>query len=376
MVKSNNNRDFEGLPPIKVVGVGGAGSNAVTRMASQKIPGVELVAVNTDAQALLHAEADVQIRIGDKLTKGLGAGGDPARGQRAAEESKEELREAVRGAEMVFVTAGMGGGTGTGASPVIAEVARESGALTIGVVTKPFSFEGAKRAQRAEEGIAVLQEKVDTLIIIPNDRLLAICDPKASLDEAFRTADDVLRQGIQGISEVITLPGVINLDFADVRRIMSEAGPALLAIGHGRGDDRAPEAARAAISSPLLETSITGARGVLFNVVGGKDLGLQEVHAAAKVIYDVVDRDAEIIFGAATDPELEDEVKITVIATGFRPGTVRQPEQEPRAFYDPSPPEDAPDRTDDARQSSIFRPEYPQVDTELPAFLRRSVTAR
>ena len=241
-----SNREFDGLPPIKVVGVGGGGCNAVSRMAAEKIYGVQLVAVNTDGQALAHTTADLQIRIGDKLTKGLGVGGDPIRGLRAAEESRDELKDAVRGAEMVFVTAGMGGGTGTGASPVVGEVARETGALTIGVVTRPFSFEGRKRQERAEEGIACLREKVDTLIVIPNDRLLAICDAKASIEDAFRTADDVLRQGIQGISEVITLPGIINLDFADVRRIMSEAGPALLAIGRGRGENRAVDAARAA----------------------------------------------------------------------------------------------------------------------------------
>ena len=374
-----NSHNFDGLPPIKVVGVGGAGSNAVSRMAGEKIPGVELVAVNTDGQALMQVIADLQIRIGDKLTKGLGAGGDPARGQRAAEESRDELKEAVRGAEMVFVTAGMGGGTGTGASPVIAEVAREAGALTIGVVTKPFGFEGSKRAQRADDGIAALQDKVDTLIVIPNDRLLAICDPKASLEEAFRTADDVLRQGIQGISEVITLPGIINLDFADVRRIMSEAGPALLAIGRGRGENRAADAARAAITSPLLETSIAGATGVLFNVVGGSSLGLQEVNAAARVIYEVVNPDAEIIFGAATDPDMGDEVKVTVIATGFRPQAAREP--EPEQAVEPQP-EEAPVEQGEAQeeapqQQAAFRAtEYPQVDTELPAFLRRTVTAR
>jgi cell division protein FtsZ len=366
-------RDFDGLPPIKVVGVGGGGCNAVTRMAAEKIPGVSLIAVNTDGQALLYVQADMQIRIGDKLTKGLGAGGDPSRGQRAAEESRDELKEAVRGAEMVFVTAGMGGGTGTGASPVVAEVARESGALTIGVVTKPFGFEGTKRAQRAEDGIAALQDKVDTLIVIPNDRLLSICDTKASLDEAFRTADDVLRQGIQGISEVITLPGVINLDFADVRRIMSEAGPALLAIGRGRGDNRAADAARAAITSPLLEVSISGARGVLFNIVGGKNLGLQEVNQAAKVIQDVVDDDAEIVFGAAVDPELGEEVKITVIATGFSAAMQQEIFEEPG--YEEQEPERQP--AFDAPHQGFLRSDYlPPVDTELPAFLRRNVTAR
>jgi cell division protein FtsZ len=390
----NRHREFEGLPPIKVIGVGGGGSNAVSRMHAEKIAGVQLVAVNTDGQALLHVSADIQIRIGDKLTKGLGAGGDPARGLRAAEESRDELREAVRGAEMVFVTAGMGGGTGTGASPLVAEVARESGALTIGVVTRPFGFEGSKRADRAEEGIAALREKVDTLIIIPNDRLLAICDPKATFQDALRTADEVLRQSIQGISEVITLPGIINLDFADVRRIMSEAGPALLAIGKGRGENRAPDAARAAIASPLLDIRIEGARGVLFNVVGGKDLGLQEISAAAGVIHDVVHPDAEIVFGAAVDDRLGDEVKITVIATGFDPVS-SQPVEEDHALDDD--PDDSGAFFDDHRPQRRFDPEdrdhqedrdrdrderarpytpLPQVDTELPAFLRRGVNIR
>jgi cell division protein FtsZ len=299
---------FAGLPPIKVIGVGGGGSNAVMRMADAKIAGVQLVAVNTDAQALMQivSEEVRLIRIGDRLTKGLGAGGDPKRGMQAAEESREDLREALRGAEMVFVTSGMGGGTGTGASAIVAEVAREVGALTIGVVTRPFSFEGSRRISRAEDGIAALKQQVDTLIVIPNDRLLSLCDPKASFEDALRTADDVLLQAIQGISEVITLPGIINLDFADVRKIMGEAGPALLAIGRGRGDNRAADAARAAIASPLLDVSIEGARGVLFNVVGGKSLSLLEVNAAAQVISDMVDPDAEIVFGAAIDAELGD----------------------------------------------------------------------
>ena len=370
-----NSRDFEGLPPIKVIGVGGAGSNAVSRMAVEKIAGVQLVAVNTDGQALLHAAADLQIRIGDKLTKGLGTGGDPARGLRAAEESRDELEEAVRGAEMVFVTAGMGGGTGTGAAPVVAEVARECGALTIGVVTRPFSFEGTKRAQRADEGVAELQDKVDTLIVIPNDRLLAICDAKASLDEAFRAADEVLRQGIQGISEVITLPGIINLDFADVRKVMNEAGPALLAIGRGRGESRAIDAARAAVTSPLLEVSIQGARAVLFNVVGGKNLGLQEAHQAANVIADVVDSDAEIVFGAAIDPDLGEEIKVTVIATGFEV-VPRREAVKTAASFDREDDSGSETEAEDGRQSA-FNPDYlPSVDTELPAFLRRSVPAR
>ena len=394
---SRTARDFQGLPPIKVVGVGGGGCNAVSRMSQEKIPGVQLVAVNTDGQALMHIEADVQIRIGDRQTKGLGAGGDPKRGLQAAEESRDDLKEAIRGAEMVFVTTGMGGGTGTGASPVVAEVARETGALTIGVVTRPFSFEGNKRAQRAEEGIANLRQQVDTLIVIPNDRLLAMCDPKASFEDALRTADDVLLQAIQGISEVITLPGIINLDFADVRKIMGEAGPALLAIGRGRGNDRAVEAARNAITSPLLDVDIAGASGVLFNVVGGKDLGLMEVNAAAQVISEVVSPDAEIVFGAAIDDSLGDEVKVTVIATGFddrrhahaepshdawhrddepqhpqddeRPA-YREPAQQPLASSSSS-------ANSDPRTRNVFAdlPDF-EHDTELPAFLRRNVTAR
>jgi len=371
-------RDYDGLPPIKVVGVGGGGCNAVSRMAGEKIHGVQLVAVNTDAQALAFVQCDVQIRIGDKLTKGLGAGGDPARGMRAAEESRDEIRDAIRGAEMVFVTAGMGGGTGTGASPIVAEVARETGALTIGVVTKPFSFEGTKRAERAEDGLQALRERVDTLIVIPNDRLLSICDSKVSLEEAFRTADDVLRQGIQGISEVITLAGIINLDFADVRRIMSEAGPALLAIGKGRGENRAAEAARAAISSPLLEINIDGARGVLFNVVGGKNLGLMEVNQAAEVIRSVVAPDAEIVFGAALDPDLGDEVKVTVIATAFEGARRAAVAQD---AYEPEEDESAEGRRFQAGEEGGrirgIRPDVlPALDTELPAFLRRGVTAR
>jgi cell division protein FtsZ len=372
--------DFDGLPPVKVVGVGGGGCNAVNRMAAEKVPGVELIAVNTDGQALALVHSDVQIRIGERSTRGLGAGSDPQSGQRAAEESKEELREAVRDAEMVFVTAGMGGGTGTGASPVIAEVARETGALTIGVVTRPFTFEGARRSQRAEEGIAALRDKVDTLIVIPNDRLLTLCDTKASLEDAFSLADDVLRNAIQGISEVITLPGIINLDFADVRRIMGEAGPALLAIGRGRGENRAVEAARNAISSPLLEVNIRGARGVLFNVVGGRSLGLQEVNQAAQVIDKLASPDAEVIFGAAIDPELGDEIKITVIATGFEsyeetPQAEEQDEEE--ADYEPE--ERALPVYDRGRSQGVRQlrvEDLPQVDTEVPAFLRRSVPAR
>ena len=365
----------DGMPPIKVVGVGGGGCNAVNRMIVEQIPGVQFVAVNTDAQALQHSSAEVKIRVGDKLTKGLGVGGDPARGQRAAEESRDELFEAVRGCEMVFVTAGMGGGTGTGAAPLVAEVAKEAGALTIGVVTKPFGFEGAKRRGQAEEGIQRLQEKVDTLIVIPNDRLLEICDEKSSIEDAFRTADDVLLQGIRGISEIITLPGEINLDFADVRKVMSEAGPALMAIGRGSGVNRAEDAARMAISSPLLEVSIDGANGVLYNITGSKNLGLHEINAAAQIIADVVSADAEIIFGTAIDPHIGDEVQITLIATGFaRPVAVNPiPQQYRRETPDDYRPGE-PHPFEPLRAAAGAAPD--PNDTELPTFLRRTVAAR
>jgi len=369
----------DGLPPIKVVGVGGGGCNAVNRMIAEQIAGVQFVAVNTDGQALQQSPAEIKIRIGDKLTKGLGVGGDPARGLRAAEESRDELLEAVRGCEMVFVTAGMGGGTGTGASPIVAEVAKEAGALTIGVVTKPFGFEGTKRRGNAEEGIQRLQDKVDTLIVIPNDRLLQTCDETATVEEAFRSADDVLLQGIQGISEIITLPGEINLDFADVRKIMSEAGPALMAIGRASGANRAEDAARMAIASPLLDVAINGARGVLFNITGGKNLGLQELNAAAQVIADVVDPDAEIIFGTAIDPRVGDEVKITVIATGFaRPVAVNPiPEQYRRHNPDDDAPSAAPEPQEEPQALHAEAAAAPDPrDTELPTFLRRTVVAR
>ncbi|MCH7488651.1 MAG: cell division protein FtsZ [Chloroflexi bacterium] len=351
--------EMNGLPPIKVVGVGGGGCNAVNRMIAEELAGVQFVGINTDAQALARCEAPERIRIGEKLTKGLGAGGDPERGQRAAEESREELLEAVRGAEMVFITAGMGGGTGTGAAPLVAEAAREAGALTVAIVTKPFTFEGAKRRQQAEEGIAELRERVDTLIVIPNDRLLDICGPEVSVEEAFIAADDVLRQGIQGISELITLPGEINLDFADVRRVMHEAGPALLAIGRASGEDRAAQAARDAVSSPLLDVSIEGATGVLFNITGARNLGLHELHAAAQVIGEVVAPEAEIIFGTAIDPTLGDEVKVTVIATGFPVGPRTVDVEETGA----------------GQRFSVESLPNP-VDTELPAFLRRTVATR
>ncbi len=309
--------EFEGFATIKVIGVGGGGCNAVERMIQEKMRGIEFLSINTDAQALSRCQSPTRIRIGDKLTKGLGVGGDPSKGAAAADESRSELQDALRDADMVFITAGLGGGTGTGAAPVVAEIAKQAGALTIGVVSKPFTFEGTRRRLAAEEGLERLENAVDTLIVIPNDRLLGLCDKKISLEAAFRTADDVLRQGIQGISELITIPGQINLDFADVRTVMEGAGPAIMAIGRGVGEARAVEAAQAAIASPLLDVSIEGARGVLFNVTGGSDLTLFEVQEAAEIIAAAVDPDANIIFGTVIDPRLENEVKITVIATGF-----------------------------------------------------------
>lgn len=302
---------------IKVVGVGGGGTNAVNRMVDAGLKGVEFIAVNTDAQALLMCDADVKIHIGAKITRGLGAGANPEVGRQAAEESRDELREALKGADMVFVTAGKGGGTGTGAAPVIAEIARELGALTVGVVTKPFSFEGRKRAAQAEAGIEALSKKVDTLIIIPNDRLLQVVERRTSIVDAFKVADDVLRQAVQGITDLITVPGLINLDFADVRTIIRNAGSALMGIGTASGENRGVEAARAAISSPLLESSIDGATGILMNITGGRDLGLFEVNEAAEIISSAADPDANVIFGAVIDESMGDQMRVTVIATGF-----------------------------------------------------------
>ncbi len=311
------NHQVEGFAQIRVIGVGGGGSNAVNRMIQANMVGIEFIAVNTDAQALLHTQAPTFIRIGDKLTRGLGAGGTPGVGAKAAEENAEELYERLKGSDMVFITAGMGGGTGTGASPVIAQIAREVGALTVGVVTKPFAFEGNKRRLAAEEGIANLKQHVDTLITVPNDRLLQVADKKMPLKEAFRLADDVLRQGIQGISDLITVPGLINLDFADVKTIMSASGSALMAIGEASGESRAIDAAHIAISSPLLDIDINGAHGVLFNITGGLDLTLYEVNEAADIISKAAHPDANIIFGAVQDQAFDGKVKITVIATGF-----------------------------------------------------------
>jgi len=309
--------DLDRFAAIKVIGVGGGGNNAVNRMIAAGLNGVEFISVNTDAQALMHSQAPYRIQIGEKLTKGLGAGANPEIGEKAAQESREEIIAALRGADMVFVTAGMGGGTGTGAAPIVAECAKEVGALTVGVVTKPFSFEGRRRQGQAELGTAKLKEKVDTLITIPNDRLLQVADKRTSMIDAFRIADDVLRQGVQGISDLIAVPGLINLDFADVKTIMTDTGSALMGIGYGSGDNRAVTAAEAAIKSPLLETSIEGAKGVLLNITGGPSLGLLEVNEAAAIISDAVDPEANIIFGAVIDEEFQDEVRVTVIATGF-----------------------------------------------------------
>ena len=349
--------DTDLLPDIKVIGVGGGGCNAVNRMIRAKIPGVTFVACNTDAQSLVVSEARHTIRIGEKVSKGLGVGGDPTRGERAADESRDDMAEIIAGAEMVFVTAGMGGGTGTGAAPVVAQVAKECGALTIGVVTKPFVWEGSRRARAAEDGIARLAESVDTLIAIPNSRLMEICAPDATIDDAFETADDVLRQSIQSISNIISQNGSINLDFNDVRTIMSEAGPALLAIGTGVGENRAVDAARAATTSPLLDQTINGATNVLFNVTHSGGLQLRELDMAARVINETVDTAANIIFGTVVDSTVGDEVLMTVIATGFTPTVDGSLEimEKPSVVNFGLP--------------GISTPE----DAELPAFLRRNV---
>jgi cell division protein FtsZ len=307
----------EQFASIKVIGVGGGGTNAVNRMIEAKIQGVEFIAINTDGQALNRSNADIRLRIGDKLTKGLGAGANPEIGLQAALESKDELLGVLQGADMVFITAGMGGGTGTGAAPIIAQMAKDLGALTVGVVTKPFLFEGRIRLAQADKGVVSLKESVDTLIMIPNERLLQIVDKNTSILDAFRMADDVLRQGVQGISDLITITGLINVDFADVKTIMSQAGSALMGIGVARGENRAVEAARAAVQSPLLETAIEGAKGVLLNITGSSNLGLYEVNEAAAIVTEAADPDANIIFGAVIDESLGDEIRVTVIATGF-----------------------------------------------------------
>ncbi len=399
----------ENFAQIKVVGVGGGGGNAVNRMVNEGLGGVEFISINTDNQALMLSKAKTRVRIGDKLTRGLGAGGNPEIGRKAAEESGDELYEVLRGADMVFIACGMGGGTGTGASPVVAQIAKELGALTIGVVTKPFSFEGSRRTASAESGIEALKSQVDTLIVIPNDRLLQIADKRASLQQAFSLADDVLRQGIQGISELITVPALINLDFADVRTIMSEGGAALMAVGRAEGDDRARRAAEDAISSGLLDVTIDGARGILFNITGGNNLSLFEVNEAAAIIKESAHPDCNLIFGAQIDENMGDEIRITVIATGFEqsrvarkieaqmpqrqsvPRTTQQPQQpaqqRPAAQYQQpaqqpptSLPQEAPFAPPPQQQRPAAQPPpqqdsparvYDEDDIDIPTFLRK-----
>jgi len=373
--------DVEGSALIRVVGVGGGGSNAVDRMIEEGINGVEFIALNTDGQALMRSQAPQRIRLGAKATRGLGAGGDPEIGERAAEESLDELHSLLQGSDMVLVTAGMGGGTGTGATPTVAKISREQGALTIGVVTRPFTFEGAQRARNAEAGIELLKEQVDTLIVIPNDKLLEMGDRRLTLLDSFHAADDVLRQGIQGISELITVPGLINLDFADVKSIMSVGGAALMAVGFGTGEDRAQIAAEQALSSRLLDVTIDGARGILFNITGGNDLGLYEINQAASIIRETAHPDVNLIFGAVIDESMQDEVRITVIATGFehslphirpiaqrvdRPKPKGQPVRESQPVGVSKSPEPAP-RQHTQETDRAFRLD----DIDVPTFLRK-----
>jgi cell division protein FtsZ len=352
------------LALIKVVGVGGGGSNAVNRMVDAGLSGCEFIAINTDAQALLMVDADVKMPIGSDVTRGLGAGADPGVGQAAATESRDELKEALKGADMVFVTAGEGGGTGTGAAPIVAELSQELGALTVGVVTKPFSFEGRRRAEVASVGVDELRDHVDTLIVIENDRLLQVVEKRTSIMDAFKMADDVLRQGVQGITDLITIPGLVNLDFADVRTIMSEAGSALMGIGAASGENRATEAAREAVSSPLLESSIEGATGILLNVTGGTDVGLFEVNEAAEVVTSAADQNANVIFGAVIDEALGDEVRVTVIATGFGQGRMRRRRRVEEPAERPAAAAEAP------REVPAESFEVTEDVLEVPSFLR------
>lgn len=367
------------LANIKVIGVGGGGNNAVNRMIEHGVQGVDFIAVNTDAQALNLSKAETKMQIGGKLTRGLGAGANPEVGKKAAEESKEQIQEALRGADMVFVTAGMGGGTGTGAAPVVAQVAKELGALTVGVVTRPFTFEGRKRATQAASGIASFKENVDTLIVIPNDRLLEIVDKNTPMLEAFREADNVLRQGVQGISDLIATPGLINLDFADVKTIMSNRGSALMGIGSGNGENRAAEAAKKAISSPLLETSIDGAQGVIMNITGGANLSLYEVQEAADIVASASDPEVNMIFGSVINEGLKDDIVVTVIATGFDDSASTQPPKpiiRPTANHTQQQPVAQPSKQREVKRE--MKREEPVVhdrhtdsdDIDIPAFLR------
>ena len=351
---------------IKVIGVGGGGGNAVNRMIASEVSGVEFWSINTDSQALAQNAAPRRLQMGQKLTRGLGAGGNPAIGQKAAEESREEIAHAIENADLVFITAGMGGGTGTGAAPIVAEVAKEMGALTVGVVTRPFTFEGRRRTTQAEEGIAALQSRVDTLIVIPNNKLLSVINEQTPVQEAFRVADDILRQGVQGISDIITIPGLVNVDFADVRAVMADAGSALMGIGIGSGKSRAREAASQAISSPLLEASIDGARGVVLNITGGSDLTLHEVNAAAETVYEVVDPNANIIFGAVIDDKMQGEVRITVIATGFSGETQSAPSSMKETPYQRRPIAPTPNPP-----MPPVEPRGRQQELDIPEFLQR-----
>ncbi|TSC92634.1 MAG: cell division protein FtsZ [Candidatus Berkelbacteria bacterium Licking1014_7] len=360
---------IETFAVIRVVGVGGSGGNAIGRMISQKVRGVDFITINTDAQDLANNPAQIKIQIGKETTRGLGAGADVEKGRKAIEENKEEVYEALKGSDMVFVTYGAGGGTGTGAGPLVAGIAKELGALTVGVITKPFSFEGARRKKVAEVGIEELKDKVDTLITIPNDRLLQVIDKKTSLFDAFGIVDDILRQGVQGISDLITLHGVINVDFADVKTIMQDAGSALMGIGRGSGDNRAVEAARAAIDSPLLELSIDGAKGILFNITGGPDMSMYEIDEAAKAITEAADPDANIIFGAIIDEAMSGEIKITVIATGFEYETERKFSRSFKTIQ-PAEQEEAMPTTEFEPE---FEPEEEEDEIEVPAFIRRKL---
>jgi cell division protein FtsZ len=372
--------DIETFAKIKVVGVGGAGNNAVTRMVAAKIHGVDFIAVNADAQQLHHCTAPQKLLVGKNLTRGLGAGMNPDIGRQAAEENRDEIQDLIKGADLVFVTYGLGGGVGTGAGPVVAEAAKDAGALTVGVVTKPFAFEGVQRSRLAAAGLEQLKDRVDTLITIPNDKILQIIDRNTSLLDAFKVVDDVLRQAVQGISDIIVTPGIVNVDFADVRAIMSDAGSALMGIGKASGDDRASEAARMAINSPLLEVSIDGAKGVLFNISGGQDLTMIEINETAKIITESIDPDAKVIFGAVTDEKVrKGEIKVTVIATGF--GDAPQRKKEERSEEKPVPVVSAPERKTVSQpvkkvQSPAF--EVSQIEDEdkdwdIPAFIRRKM---
>ena len=355
---------MDGTATIKVIGVGGAGNNAVNRMVEAGIKGVDFISVNTDRQALQKSKAGTKIQIGEKITRGLGAGANPDIGAQSAEENKSEIAETLRGADMVFVTAGMGGGTGTGAAPIVAQAAKEMGILTIGVVTKPFTFEGKKRLSQAERGIESLKGKVDSLVVIPNDKLLQVIDRKTSINEAFRMADDILRQGVQGISDLIAVTGTVNLDFADVKTIMLNTGMAHMGIGRASGENRAEDAAKQAVQSPLLETSIEGARGVIINITGGEDLGLHEVNTAAELVQRSVDPEANIIFGTVTDPDMKDEIQITVIATGFE-----KPEARVASTVDSFI-----NKSWEKKPSSIPASDVnsSQGDLDIPAFLRKN----